>query len=118
MEKNNMLALSRIEDCFNGILPPAQNLWVALIPALTAHNLKRLTRHNAAAMGRFAAGKPLQDAQKQVVAAVKSRISKIIQFRHDWIHNCGLPKAAVIDLTHGRAKARIRDIKLFYHGLR
>jgi hypothetical protein len=117
MEKDNMLALSRIEDCFNGILPPAQKLWLALIPNLTAHNLKRLTKHNAADMAGFAAGKPLEKAQKQVIAAVKARIGKIIQFRHDWIHNCGRPKTAIVDLTHGRAKARIRDIKLFIEDL-
>lgn len=113
MEKDNMLALSRIEDCFNGILPPAQKLWLKIIPQLTALNLKRLTKHNAAELAAFAAGKPRQDAEKQVVAAVKARIGKIIQFRHDWIHNCGRPKTAIVDLTSGRAKARIRDIKSF-----
>jgi hypothetical protein len=113
MEKDNMLALSRIEGCFNGILPSNQKLWLTLIPALTAFDLKRLTKFTAAGLGAVAAGTPKEKAEKQIIAAVKSRIGKIIQFRHDWIHNCGRPKTAIVDLTSGRANARIRDVKIF-----
>lgn len=113
MEKEDVLSLSRLEDCFNGILPGNQKLWNALIPKLLSHNLKRLTRINAAEFAAVANGVPKQMAEKQIIAAVKARIGKIIQFRHDWIHNCGRPKNAIIDLTSGRAMARIRDIRLF-----
>ena len=48
MEKDNMLSLSRLEDCFNGILPNNQKLWLDFVPVLAAHDLARLTRHLAA----------------------------------------------------------------------
>jgi hypothetical protein len=111
MARDNILSLSRLEDKFNGILPSNQKLWLTLVPKLLSHNLVRLTKLRTADLAGLA-GKPLDDAKKKVVAAVKSRIGKIIQFRHDWIHNCGRPKSAIDDLSHGRAKARIRDVKI------
>jgi hypothetical protein len=115
MEKDNMLSLARLEACFNGILPANQKLWPALIPQLLSHNRKRLTSFNAAEFAAIPNGGAKQKAEKRVVAAVKARIGRIIQFRHDWIHNCGRPKNAIVDLTYQRAKARIRDIRVFIH---
>lgn len=111
MAKDNMLSISKLDDKFNGILPANQKLWLTLIPKLVSHNLKRLTKYRAADLAVLT-GDPLEKAKKEVVASVKSRIGKIIQFRHDWIHNCGRPKSAIEDLTHGRAHARIRDIRI------
>jgi len=111
MAKDNVLSLSRIDDMFNGILPPNQKLWLTLVPRLLSHDLVRLTKLRTPDLTGLT-GEPLDKARKKVVAAVKKRIGKIIQFRHDWIHNCGRPKSAIDDLTHGRAKARIRDIRI------
>src|ERR1700733_10013916 len=112
MEKDNMLSLSRLEDSFNGILPNNQKLWLDFVPVLAAHNLVRLTRHVAADLAALA-GDALVRAKKQVASAVKMRLGRTIQIRHDWIHNCGRPRSAIHDLTHGQARARIRDIRLF-----
>jgi hypothetical protein len=116
MEKDNMLSLSRLEDSFNGILPNNHKLWLDFVPVLAAHNLVRLTRHVAADLAALA-GDPLVKAKKQVAAAVKARLEATIQIRHDWIHNCGRPKNAIQDLTHGQAKARMHDIRLFVEDL-
>ena len=116
MEKDNMLSLSRLEDHFNGILPNNQKLWLDFVSVLAAHNCVRLTRHVAADLAALA-GDALVQAKKQVVSAVKARLTSTIQIRHDWIHNCGRPKNAIYDLTHGQARARIRDIRLFIEDL-
>jgi hypothetical protein len=116
MEKDNMLSLSRLEDCFNGILPNNQKLWLDFVPVLTAHNLMRLTRHVAADLAALA-GDALVRAKKEVAAAVRRRLGSTIQIRHDWIHNCGRPKNAIQELSHGQARARIRDIRLFIEDL-
>lgn len=112
MEKDNMLSLSKLEDCFNGILPPNQKLWAHFYPRLLAYNRKRLTLHDAAG---FAAVLPKDRTkeEKKVIYAVKRRLGRIIQFRHDWIHNCGRPKNAILEMTSGQARANIRDVKTF-----
>lgn len=116
MEKDNMLSLSRLEDCFNGILPNHKKLWLDFVPVLAAHNLARLTKHVESDLAVLA-GDALVQAKKQIAEAVKTRLGTTIQIRHDWIHNCGRPKNAIQDLTHGQAKARIRDIRLFIEDL-
>jgi hypothetical protein len=112
MERDNMLSLSELQDSFNGILPNNQKLWLDFVPVLASHNLVRLTRHVAADLLSLA-GEALVRAKKEVAAAVKARLGSTIQIRHDWIHNCGRPKNAIQELSHGQASARIRDIRLF-----
>jgi hypothetical protein len=116
IEKDNMLSLSRFEDCFNGILPNNRKLWLDFVPVLAAHNLVRLTRHVAADLAPLA-GDALIQAKKEVASAVTKRLGSTIQLRHDWIHNCGRPRNAIQDLTHGQASARVRDIRLFIEDL-
>ena len=116
MEKDNMLSLSRLEDCFNGILPNNQKLWLDFVPVLAAHNRARLTRHIAEDLVGLAVD-DLILAKKQIAAAVKARLGTTIQIRHDWIHNCGRPKNAIQGLSHNQASARIRDVRLFIEDL-
>jgi hypothetical protein len=110
MEKDNMYSLSRLADAFNGSLPIGQKLWTALVPQLTALGRRRFTRHLTADLAALS-GKPLQDAQKEVIASVKERIGLTVQFRHDWIHNCARPKGTIVNYTDGQAKAAINEIK-------
>jgi hypothetical protein len=110
MEKDNMYSLSRLNDAFNGILPIGQKLWSGMVPQLLALGRRRFTRHLNADLATLN-GKPLQDAEKEVIASVKKRISVTVQFRHDWIHNCARPKGVILNYTDGQARAAMNEIK-------
>lgn len=110
MEKDFMYSLARLDEAFNGILPVGQKLWDAIIDPLAALGRVRFTRHSTANLAALA-GQPLQDARKQVAASVRSRIGITVQFRHDWIHNSSRPKAAIVNYTHGEARAAINEIR-------
>lgn len=110
MEKDYMYSLTRLDDAFNGSLPTGQKLWDGIAGDLAALGRKRFTTYLAADLAHLQ-GKALQDARKKVIATVKQRIGMTVQFRHDWIHNCSRPKAAIVNYTHGKATAAIGEIK-------
>lgn len=112
MERDNMLKLSRIPDHFNGILPEDAKLWAGVIDAIASHNHRRLTKYQGAELAALS-GSKLGAARKKVAAAVRKRIGEIVQIRHDWIHNCGRPKEAIMTLTQGAADVRIKHVKWF-----
>lgn len=111
MERQNILSITRLEELFNPILPVSQKLWGTFIVTLIAHNRVRLTKHTASTITGLT-GKPLADAKKEAVAAVKKRFASIIQDRHDWIHNCSRPKSAIKQTNDKAAKRVIDDVKL------
>jgi hypothetical protein len=118
MEKDFMYSLSRLDEAFNGILPPGRKLWDGIVDALAALGRVRFTTHLAADLATLARPplddarkKALQNARKKVASTVRNRIGLTVQFRHDWIHNCSRPKAAIVNYTHGEAKAAINEIR-------
>lgn len=113
MERDDMLSIGRLPDYFNPILPAGQKLWVDFLPRIQGHGYARLSGPRSAAEIAAMAGKAKESATKASIEAIKSRLSAIIQIRHDWIHNCGRPKAAIQPLTDGEARVRIRDIRIF-----
>jgi hypothetical protein len=112
MEKDFLYSLSRLDEAFNGILPSGQKLWDGIVDALAALGRRRFTTHLTMDLAALT-NKPLQDARKKVIATVKNRIAITVQFRHDWIHNCSRPKAAIVNRTHGEARTAINEIKSF-----
>jgi len=110
MEKDFMYSLSRISDAFNGILPPGQKLWDGIVDDLAALNRKRFTKYTRADLAALS-GKSLQDARKRVSSKARERIGITVQFRHDWIHNCSRPKAAIVNYTKGEALAAKNEIQ-------
>lgn len=111
MDRDFMYSLSRLDEAFNGILPTGAKLWDSIVDALAALGRVRFTRHLTADLAAFAAGKPREDARKQVISRVRSRIGITVQFRHDWIHNCSRPKAALVNYTNGEARAAMNEIQ-------
>lgn len=109
MERDNMLAISRIEDQFNGILPQSQKIWTSLVEELVSYNYKRFTGTTESEISKLS-GKALGDAKRKAISTLKKRIGDTIQKRHDWVHNCGRPKTAIMTLNHHQAAARIREI--------
>lgn len=109
MERENILSISRIDDLFNPILPAGKKLWPDFITTLIDHNRIRFTRHTQATIAGLS-GKNLDDAKKQAVTALKTRVAYIVQLRHDWIHNCSRPKSSITKLTKRKALSAIRDI--------
>lgn len=113
MEKDNMLSPSRVDDMFNPVLPVNQKLWSDFIPLMLAHGYKHLTGPRTNAEIKTLAGKDREAATKKAISSLKARLGAIVQIRHDWIHNCGRPKTAIARYSHGEARLRIRDIRLF-----
>lgn len=114
MEKDNLLSISRLEKLFNPILPAGAKLWNDFAPAMLRHGKKRLT-----------GGRTLQQvlaiqdnaqrarAIKHAAAVVRTRIGTIIQIRHDWIHNCGRPKTAIVMYSNGQVTERLAHVRVF-----
>ena len=117
MEREDMLNISRLNDHFNPILPPDQKVWADFLPMLFAHRRKRFTGPLMAEEIAALEGQDRTTAMNTAIAAVKKRLGGIIQIRHDWIHNCGRPRVAIVTYTHGEATARVRDIRDFVEGL-
>jgi hypothetical protein len=112
MEKDNMLQLGRLKDMFNPALPPNQRLWADLAPKFAALNRKRLTGYKAAEFQGLTS-KAKMEAPAKVTKAVMTRMGKIVQRRHDIVHNCDRPKVAKQSLTITQAKAMLRDVQDF-----
>jgi hypothetical protein len=112
MEKDNMLQLGRLKEMFNPALPPSQRLWPDLAPRFAALDRKRLTGYKAAEFQALT-GKAKTDAPPKVTKAVLARMGKIVQRRHDIVHNCDRPKVAKQPLTITQAKAMLRDVQDF-----
>ena len=113
MEKDDMLDIGRLDEHFNGILPASQKLWIGLLPSLMLNGRKRLTGPLTDEEISALKGKKREKATKKAVHTFKTRIGKIVQIRHDWIHNCGRPKEAIATYTHGEARARMIDVADF-----
>lgn len=109
MERDNMLALSRVPKQFNPILPTSQKLWGSIVKDLASWGYKRLTVYTYRELVNMS-GRRLEKASKRSVAQFMSRLSETIQMRHDWAHNCGRPKTAILHLGYGEASARINEI--------
>jgi hypothetical protein len=112
MERDNMLSLSRIPEKINGILPARQKLWVNLAEKLTYIGSKRFTKWTHTELDKMH-GQARANATKQIIAQVNRRIGDTIQIRHDWAHNCGRPKTAILRMTYGQARSRLIEIGWF-----
>lgn len=112
MERDNMLALSRIPNQFNPILPASHKLWGGIVKDLAFCGYRRLTGQSYAELQRLS-GQRLTKASKAVIACFIKRLTETVQLRHDWAHNCGRPKSAVVDLSYRQASARINEVGSF-----
>lgn len=110
MERDNMLSISRVKDEFNGILPPSRKLWGGLVDELIACNSRKFTGVTSTDTAKLS-GKTLEKAKKRAISAFQARIGETVQFRHDWVHNCGRPKSAIKSVPYGQAKARLSEVK-------
>jgi len=108
MERDNVLSVTRVPDLFNGNLAGSHKLWLGVIDQLIALGYKRFTGCYPADIEALS-GKALGKAKKKAIATFQERIKSTVQYRHDWAHNLGRPRLAIVDLTHGRACARVRQ---------
>ncbi len=109
MERDNILDLSRVPGLFNPVLPRDKQLWPAVIDSLILLRKRRLTGVDHAT---YKAAPPTSRAKMKKAAAgvVAKRMKETIQWRHDWVHNCGRPKSAIQDRTQGEIQQRINEI--------
>lgn len=111
MAKDNMYSLSKVPDAFNPILPAGQKLWNDLIEAFIRLNRRRLVGTDWATYNALGS-QPRIDARRRAVAHLLRRVGSTVQRRHDWIHNCGRPKAAIQSMTNGQATTGIAEVRL------
>lgn len=109
MERDNMLAISRIPEEFNGILPSGQKLWACIADDLAWWGARRFTKYTYPELVR-ATGTRYSKVRKEIAANAMRRIAESVQIRHDWAHNCGRPKNAISRISYGQANARINEI--------
>lgn len=109
MENENVLDLGVVTGLFNPVLPQGKTLWENAMEPIIRHDWKRLTGlhwSDYQAIER----KKRPGARRTAVKTMKARIKTTIQYRHDWIHNCGRPKSKVQTLTPQQAVERIREV--------
>ena len=109
MERDNMLAISRIPDEFNPILPTGQKLWTCISGDLAWWGARRFTKYTYPDLVK-ATGTRYAKVRKEIASNAIRRIGESVQIRHDWVHNCGRPKSAVATLSYGQANTRINEI--------
>lgn len=112
MEKDNLLQVGRVKEMLNPVLPAGQKLWVDLAPSYIALNRKRMTGISQTDYASKT-GQAKQKATEKAAAAVLARIGKVVQRRHDIVHNCDRPKSALQGMTRGAAQKMMADIKSF-----
>jgi hypothetical protein len=112
MERENMLQVGRIKETFNPTLAVGQKLWADILDDYTSLNRKRLTKHTASDISALS-GDAATRARTEAAAALVARMTRIVQRRHDIVHNFDRPKSAPQGLTPGQAKAMVRDVKDF-----
>lgn len=111
MERENVLSLDTVEHLFNPVLPKGQKLWASAMEPIIAQNWKRLTGTYLRDY-RILSSKSQKGARGTAAKQMKKRIKETIQYRHDWIHNCGRPRSTVQTLSVGQALERMRDLKV------
>jgi hypothetical protein len=116
MERENVLDLDRVTELFNPILPKGERLWSNVMDRIIDRDWRRLTGISKKDY-RALPGRDQLNARKTAVGVMKGRVGETIQFRHDWIHNCGRPKIAIQRLTSGQAKARVREVRAVIEGV-
>ena len=116
MERENVLDLDRVTELFNPVLPKGEKLWPNIMGRIIDEDWKRLTGIRKRDY-RNLSSSDQTNARKTAVGVMKGRVGETIQFRHDWIHNCGRPKNAIRRLTSGQAKARIREVRAVIEGV-
>lgn len=110
MEKENVLDLSQVPTLFNPVLPLGQKVWPAAMEPLINLGSLRLTGVRPASY-RAASSNKRAGMRNSAAGKVKTRVGETIQWRHDWVHNCGRPKEAIQDKTQGQIVARITEIR-------
>ena len=111
MEKENVLDLGSVTGLLNPVLPKAHKLWVNAMEPIISNGWIRLTGIDGASYRALADDKARKKARVTSVNVMKARVKETIQMRHDWIHNCGRPKSAVMRLTVNQAVARVREVR-------
>lgn len=113
MAKDNVLALDKIKKLFNPFFRDNQKLFGGVVgawmvsPGATAH----LFGITSAAYTKLPAGKPKSAARVAALTAMTDRLEKLIQRRHDCIHNCDRPKSLPQPVGQtGSVRNVIRDI--------
>jgi hypothetical protein len=114
MERDNVLSVEKVKSLFNPFFRDNQKLfagvadtWIAL-PDSTA----RLFGTTSAAYAAVPAGQPKNQARDTAVRSFGARLGKLIQRRHDCIHNCDRPRNAPQAVGNpGSVRNVIRDIR-------
>lgn len=112
MERENLLQISRCRDLLNPVLPAGKKLWTDITDDYIAIGRKRLTKYVPADIGGMPANR-LDEARKEAAKHLLARMGKIVQRRHDIVHNVDRPRSAPRSLPHGQARAMVRDVKDF-----
>lgn len=100
-------------DKFNPILPSGKKLPFAIAPGLLGSKKRHLTGNANASEYAAIPVKSQHGKRVEIAKAAHKRIGEIIQLRHDWIHNCGRPKTAIITLTSRMCHDRVEDIAIY-----
>ena len=111
MDKESVLDISKVTGLFNPVLPQERQLWPEVMEPLIARDRKTLTGTTRVQYDAIVTPKDRKKAREAAAGEMKKRLQETIQYRHDWVHNCGRPKSAVKALKPGAASQRISEVR-------
>jgi hypothetical protein len=101
VKKMNMLDVEELSSFLNPNLPEGEQLWASVMRQIikdTSKDFTGTTPTDAASIS----DKQLNSA----IGSMKHGLKWMIQLRHDWAHNCGRPKYAIVPYYSTDLKTR------------
>lgn len=121
IEKDNVLAISKITDLFNVFFRKGHKLFTSDGAPLDRWIMRQQSRHRLFGFQRTiyrrTTGTAKANLKHQALEHMESRFTTIFQRRHDCIHNCDRPKVAVqrSNITPTYIRDVIDDIEYIVH---
>jgi len=110
MERENVLSLDEVKKLFNKFFRDHHRFFGDLIDAWISHPQATKRLFGVTSTAFAASNLAAQDAARRVAKAqLEERFEKIIQRRHDCIHNCDRPKMAPQPLVKGGTVIKVTE---------
>lgn len=90
MDKRNMLEVDFFSSALNPILPKEKQLWRSAMPEI----MKRTNKDLTGVESKRADSLGINEL-KAAIGKMKKELKKLVQLRHNWIHNCGRRRYAI-----------------------
>lgn len=112
IEKDNVLSLKKVKDLFNHIMDDSNKILSK--DMMEDWLLNKSARHRlmgiSATEYRRLSPADKNRRKKAMLEKLSNRYARLIQRRHDCIHNCDRPKVSLLSISHAEVQKAIEDV--------